>query len=190
MKDYTKKDIESQEDNEQNGSIDIENNANVAEGEEFTGQMADAVAEKLQVELAEQKEKYLRLYAEFDNYKRRTSKERIELMQTAGKEVIVSLLEVLDDCDRAEKQMEESREKNALSEGVQLVFNKLRAVLYAKGLKPMECIGKDFDPDHEEAISQVPVQDEAMKGKVIDEVVKGYYMNDKIIRFAKVVVGQ
>lgn len=190
MKDYTKKDIESQEDNEQNGSIDIENNANVAEGEEIAEQMSDSEIEKLRVELAEQKEKYLRLYAEFDNYKRRTSKERIELMQTAGKEVIISLLEVLDDCDRAEKQIAESGEKNAVTEGVQLVFNKLRTVLYAKGLKPMDCIGKDFDPDHEEAISQIPVPDEELKGKVIDEIVKGYYMNDKIIRFAKVVVGQ
>ncbi|MBS1752046.1 MAG: nucleotide exchange factor GrpE [Bacteroidetes bacterium] len=190
MKDYTKKDIENQGDNEQNGSIDIENNANVAGGEEFAEQMSDTTGEKLQAELSDQKEKYLRLYAEFDNYKRRTSKERIELMQTAGKEVIISLLDVLDDCDRAERQIEESGEKNAVNEGVQLVFNKLRTILFAKGLKPMDCIGKDFDPDHEEAISQVPVQDETLKGKVIDEIVKGYYMNDKIIRFAKVVVGQ
>ena len=111
-------------------------------------------------------------------------------MQTAGKEVIVSLLDVLDDCDRAEKQIQEIGEKNAVTEGVQIVFNKLRTILYAKGLKPMDCIGKDFDPDQEEAVTQIPVQDDTMKGKVVDEIVKGYYMNDKIIRFAKVVVGQ
>ena len=190
MKDHTKKDIDNQEHKAKAHDVGNEQDANVAAGEEISEELAGASEEKLQSELAEQKEKYLRLYAEFDNYKRRTSKERIEMMQTAGKEVIVSLLDVLDDCDRAEKQIQESGEKNALTEGIQLVFNKLRSALYAKGLKPMDCIGKDFDPDQEEAITQIPVQDEAMKGKVVDEIVKGYSMNDKIVRFAKVVVGQ
>jgi molecular chaperone GrpE len=104
--------------------------------------------------------------------------------------VIQSLLEVLDDCDRAEKQLNSSSEVAAIKEGVQLVFNKLRNTLQAKGLKPMQSIGTDFNPDHHEAISQIPAQQEQMKGKVIDEVEKGYYLNDKIIRFAKVVVGK
>jgi len=190
MKDHTRKDIDNQKDKTGASDAGHEQDANVAASEEIAEELSGVPEEKLQSELSEQKEKYLRLYAEFDNYKRRTARERVELMQTAGKEVIVSLLDVLDDCDRAEKQIQESGEKNALTEGLQIVFNKLRATLYAKGLKPMDYIGKDFDPDQEEAVTQIPVQDDAMKGKVVDEIVKGYYMNDKIIRFAKVVVGQ
>lgn len=156
-------------------------NEPVAEGNE---------TEKLSAELAEQKDKYLRLMAEFDNFRRRTSKERLELMQTAGKEVIVSLLDVLDDCDRAEKQLQTTQDINQIKEGIQLVFNKLRTTLQAKGVKAMESIKADFDVELHEAITEVPVPDETLKGKVIDEVQKGYYLNDKIIRFAKVVVGK
>lgn len=147
-------------------------------------------SEKLQAELAEQKEKYLRLYAEFDNFKRRSAREKVELTQTAGKEVILSLLDVLDDFDRAEKQIDEaSQQKDAVREGFLLIINKFKAILTSRGLKPMECKGQDFNPDEHEALSQVPVTEEKMKGKVIDEIVKGYYLNDKIIRYAKVVVG-
>lgn len=146
--------------------------------------------EKLQSELQEQKDKYLRLMAEFDNFRRRTAKERLELMQTAGKEVIVSLLEVLDDCDRAEKQLQASDDIALQKEGVQLVFNKLRSTLQAKGVKVMESINTDFDVEKHEAITEIPAPNAAMQGKVMDEVVKGYYLNDKIIRFAKVVVGK
>jgi molecular chaperone GrpE len=149
----------------------------------------DALA-KAQAEVEEQKDKYLRLAAEFDNYRRRTSKERLELMQTAGKEVIVSLLDVVDDCDRAEKQLQTTEDIEQVKEGVQLVFNKLRSALQSKGLKAMESVHTEFDVEKHEAITEVPVPDENLKGKVIDEVQKGYYLNDKIIRFAKVVVGK
>jgi molecular chaperone GrpE len=145
---------------------------------------------KLQLELEEQKDKYIRLFAEFDNFKRRNAKERIELMQTAGKEVISSLLDVLDDCDRAEKQLQSSDDVAQMKEGVQLVFNKLRTVLQAKGLKSMESIGSEFDVEKHEAITEIPAPTEALKDKVVDEVQKGYYLNDKIIRFAKVVIGK
>ena len=145
--------------------------------------------EKLKAEIAELKDKYLRQVAEFDNFRRRTAKERIEMIQTAGKEVITSLLDVLDDCDRAEKQLQAS-EDGLLKEGIQLVFNKLRNTLQSKGVKPMQTIGTDFNPDQHEAITEIPAPTEEMKGKIIDEVQKGYYMNDKIIRFAKVVVGK
>lgn len=145
--------------------------------------------EKLKSEIAELKDKYLRQVAEFDNFRRRTAKERIEMIQTAGKEVITSLLEVLDDCDRAEKQLQAS-EDTQVKEGIQLIFNKLRSTMQGKGVKPMQTIGTDFNPDQHEAITEIPAPAEAMKGKVIDEVQKGYYMNDKIIRFAKVVVGK
>jgi molecular chaperone GrpE len=145
--------------------------------------------DKLKEEIQEQKDKYLRLFAEFDNFRKRSARENLELRQTAGKEVIISLLDVLDDCDRAEKQLQNT-EDLPLKEGVQLVFSKLRSVLQGKGLKAMQSIHTDFDVEKHEAITEIPVQDPALKGKVIDEVQKGYYLNDKIIRFAKVVVGK
>lgn len=144
----------------------------------------------LKAELAEQKEKFIRLYAEFDNFKRRSAKERIELIQTAGREVIQSMLEVMDDCERAEKQMQKSEDLTLIREGIQLVFTKLRNTLQSKGLKEMKSIGEEFNPDLHEAITEIPVPDESMKGKVVDEVEKGYTLNDKIIRFSKVVVGK
>ena len=146
--------------------------------------------ERLKEDLQEQKDKYLRLFAEFDNFRKRNARENLELRQTAGKEVIVSLLDVLDDCDRAEKQLDLTENDLTIKEGVRLVFSKLRSVLQNKGLKPMQSIGMDFDVEKHEAITEVPVPDPALKGKVIDEVKKGYYLNDKIIRFAKVVVGK
>lgn len=150
----------------------------------------ESVIEKLQSELQEQKDKYLRLFAEFDNFRRRTAKENIELRQTAGKEIIVSLLDVLDDCDRAEKQMENDTDIQHVKEGALLIFNKLRKVLQSKGLKEMHSVNKDFDVEKHEAITEIPVDSEKKKGKVVDEVQKGYYLNDKLIRFAKVVVGK
>jgi molecular chaperone GrpE len=149
----------------------------------------DEVA-KLKADLEEQKDKYLRLAAEFDNYRRRSSKERLELIQTAGKEVISSLLQVLDDCDRAEKQMQETNDPEQIKEGVQLVFNKLHKTLQTQGLKAMESLNTEFDVEKHEAITEIPVEDKKLKGKVVDEVEKGYYLNDKLIRFAKVVVGK
>lgn len=146
--------------------------------------------DQVKADLAEQKDKFLRLMAEFDNYKRRTAKERMDLIQTAGKDVIVSLLDVLDDCDRAEKQLNTSDDIAIQKEGIQLVFNKIRSTMQAKGLNAMESIGKDFDAEFHEAITEVPVPDNKLKGKVIDEVTKGYSLNEKIIRFAKVVVGK
>lgn len=174
--------------NENNNSGDENNNINLEDVAEAL--VPDDTKQKLRDELEEQKDKYVRLFAEFDNFKRRTSKERIELIQTAGKEVIVSLLQVLDDCDRAEKQIQQSEDTGQIKEGVQLVFNKLRKTLQAHGLKAMESLHTDFDVEKHEAITEVPVDDENLKGKVVDEIEKGYYLNDKLIRFAKVVVGK
>lgn len=145
---------------------------------------------RLEGELQEAKDKYLRQVAEFDNFRKRSAKERVELIQTAGREVISSLLEVLDDCDRAEKQIQNGSDGKAIAEGVQLVFNKLRATLQAKGLKAMNTIGTEFNPDIHEAITEIPAPTADLKGKVVDELEKGYYLNDKIIRFSKVVVGK
>jgi len=147
---------------------------------------------RLQAELTEQKDKYLRLYADFDNFRKRTAKERLEYMQTAGKDVVLPLLDVLDDCDRAEQQLQHydaARCKEYL-DGMTLIFNKLRSTLQARGVRQMESIHTEFDVEKHEAISEIPAPSEGLQGKVVDEVQKGYYLNDKIIRFAKVVVGK
>jgi molecular chaperone GrpE len=146
--------------------------------------------EKMKAELEEMKDKFIRKVAEFENFKRRNAKERIELIQTAGKEVITSLLEVLDDSERAEKQMNASEDITQIKQGVALVFTKLKNILSAKGLKPMQTLNEDFNPDLHEAITEIPSPSEEKKGKVIDEIEKGYFLNDKIIRYAKVVVGK
>lgn len=143
-----------------------------------------SVLEKQQAELAEAKDKYIRLAAEFDNFRKRTAKERIELFQTAGKDIITELLTVLDDIERAEQQAE------GVSEGIGLIFNKLKTTLQAKGLKMMEVKGIEFNPDLHDAITEIAAPTPDLAGKVVDEVQKGYYLNDKIIRHAKVVVGK
>lgn len=145
--------------------------------------------EKLQQENSVLNDKYLRLFAEFDNYKRRTQKERIELLQTAGKDVVVSLLPVLDDFDRALKATENATEVNAIREGIMLVQTKLKSILTQKGLKEVESLHTAFDTDIHEAITKIPAPTDDLKGKVVDELEKGYTLNDKVIRFAKVVVG-
>ncbi|WP_342647954.1 nucleotide exchange factor GrpE [Mucilaginibacter sp. CSA2-8R] len=155
---------------------------------------SDAAAEpsaevKLKEDLALANDKYLRLYAEFDNYKRRTTKERVELLQTAGKEVIVSMLPVIDDFERAVKAMENATDINAVKEGVLLVQSKFKNILTQKGLKEMEAKGTAFDADIHEAITNIPAPTDDLKGKVVDELEKGYYLNEKVVRFAKVVVG-
>ena len=145
--------------------------------------------DKLKDEVAMLNDKYIRMYAEFDNYKRRTTKERIDLLQTAGKDVIVSMLTVLDDFERAAKAMETATDVAPVKEGIELVHHKLKSLLNNKGLKEMESKGQVFDVELHEAITNIPAPTEDLKGKVVDEVEKGYYLNDKLIRFAKVVVG-
>ncbi len=169
--------------------MDINSDADVPGNTHLSNPLEESATEKLNAELLEQKDKYIRLFAEFDNYKRRTAKEKLELMQTAGKDIVTSLLDVLDDMDRAEKQMDTSADIEQLKEGNKLVFNKLRSLLQQKGLSKLESIGAEFDVEKHEAITEIPASDE-MKGKVVDEVQKGYYLNEKLIRFAKVVVGK
>ena len=146
--------------------------------------------EKLEAELKDQKDKYIRLFAEFDNYRRRTAKESIELRATASRELMTSLLDVLDDCDRAEKLLQTDVAIDVQKEGILLVFNKIRNTLFSKGLKAMESVHTEFDVEKHEAITEIPAPTNKLKDKVVDEVQKGYYLNDKIIRFAKVVVGK
>ncbi|MBC7937850.1 MAG: nucleotide exchange factor GrpE [Rhizobacter sp.] len=168
-----------------NADADIPGNNHLSNPEEEE----DRSFEKLQEELQEQKDKYLRLFAEFDNYKRRTSKEKMEMIQTAGKDIIVSMLDVLDDCERAEKQMEQSEDLAQIKEGNKLVFAKLKNVMTQKGLKPLESINTDFDVEKHEAITEIAAGEENI-GKVVDEIQKGYTLNGKQVRFAKVVVGK
>ena len=172
------------------GFEDITADADVAGTSNLSTPEEAAATEKLQAELDEQKDKYIRLAAEFDNVKRRNAKERMELIQTAGREVITSLLDVLDDSERAEKQLTTSTDLEEIKKGIQLVFGKLRSSLQAKGLKAMESIHTEFDVEKHEAITEIPAPTADLKDKVLDEVQKGYYLNDKIIRFAKVVVGK
>lgn len=174
----------------ENEQFDINTDENAAGTSNLNEPISEvSELEKLNLELQEQKDKYLRLMAEFDNFRRRTAKERLDLIQTAGKDVVVSLLDVLDDCDRAEKQLSTNADIAVQKEGIQLVFNKLRSTLQNKGVKAMESIHTEFDVEKHEAITEIPAPTAELKGKILDEVMKGYYLNDKLIRFAKVVVG-
>jgi molecular chaperone GrpE len=176
-------------------NLDSEMSINADENAAGSTHLNEPVAEesdveKLQKELEEQKDKYLRLMAEFDNFRRRTARENLELRQTAAKDIVISLLDILDDCDRAEKQLQSGGDIEKQKEGIQLVFNKIRSVLQSKGVKAMESINTEFDVEKHEAITEIPAPTEELKGKVLDEIQKGYYLNDKIVRFAKVVVGK
>lgn len=162
---------------------------NETASEEFENDKS-SIKENPDNELEELRNKYLRLAAEFDNYRKRTSRERSELLKTADKDVILSLLEVLDDCDRATEQMENTDNIDVVKEGALLIFNKLKKILSSRGLKEMKSYHEDFDAELHDAIAEVPAPSEELKGKVLDSIQKGYYLNDKIIRHAKVVVGK
>lgn len=170
--------------------IDLNADENMSGSAHLNDEMTDSTSfDKSEAEIAEWKDKYMRLFAEFDNFKKRSFKEKMETIQTAGKEVLVSMLDVLDDTERAEKQIESATDMNAVKEGVALVFSKLKNTLQQKGLKAFDSINEDFDVEKHEAVTEIPV-DEDKVGKVIDELQKGYTLNDKIVRYAKVVVGK
>ena len=145
--------------------------------------------EELEAKVAKDKDDYIRLMAEFDNYRRRTSQEKLELVSMASTDTIKGLLPVLDDCERALKVLGESSDSDAAKEGTELIYNKLMAYLKSKGLAVIEAMDQPIDTDLHEAVAQFPVQEEDRKGKVFDVVQTGYTLNGKVIRFAKVVVG-
>lgn len=164
----------------------LDENAN---GEQM---IADEVSpeEKFAEDLSAEKDKYLRLFAEFENYKRRTAKERLDLFKSANQEVMVAMLPILDDFDRALAEIKKA-DDDVLFKGVQLIHDKFRNTLTSKGLEPVELkAGDDFNADTAEAITQIPAPDESLKGKIVDVIERGYKLGDKIIRFPKVVVGQ
>ncbi len=140
-------------------------------------------------QINELNDKFLRLYSEFDNYRKRTIKEKSELSKTATADVITSLLPIIDDCERAKRSLSESTDIDAVKEGMVLIFSKLKNVLNQRGLEEMTSIGEDFNTDLHEAITNIPAPTEKEKGKVIDETEKGYFLNGKVIRYAKVIVG-
>lgn len=145
---------------------------------------------ELKQQVGELKDKYIRLFAEFDNFKKRTFKEKVDLMRTAAQDTMSALLPVLDDFDRAKKNAEDENSTEPFSEGINLLYHKIYNVLGQKGLEQMETNGESFDPELHEAITEIPAPNEEMKGKVIDTVEKGYVLKEKIIRHAKVVVGK
>lgn len=147
--------------------------------------------EELEVQVKEATDKYLRLYSEFDNFRKRTQKEKIELYKTAGEGVISAILPILDDFERAEKANQDSDDAQGIKDGIKLIQDKLNNILKTKGLEAVESpIGKDFDVQFHEAITQIPAPSKKEKGKVLDVVEKGYELNGKVIRFSKVVIGQ
>ena len=165
---------------EETSQADPENKAGEVESKEA----------QLQAEVADLKDKYLRLYSDFENFRKRTAKERIDLIKTASEEVLKELIPVVDDFERAFKASEAESDSIKIREGNQLIFHKLVRVLESKGLKAMDDLtGKPFDPDTQEAITQIPAPSEELKGKIIDVVEKGYLLGDKVVRFAKVVTG-
>lgn len=186
---------------ENNDNIALENDKEMTEreaaeisNEEATEPVEQQVEElsaeeKCKLELAEMKDKYIRMYSEFENFRRRTAKEKIELIQNASQNVLRELIPVVDDFERAQASFAVATEIEPVKEGVSLVFNKLNGILKRQGLTPMEANGANFDVELHECITQIDAADD-MKGKVVDVIEKGYLLNDKVIRYAKVVVGK
>jgi len=168
----------------------VETSDNTITNEQATENIIETTPEEeLASDLAQEKDKFLRLFAEFENYKRRTTKERVELFSTASQDVIKSLLPIIDDFDRALSEMAKNK-ASELSKGVELIKNKLLSTLEQKGLSAIEVTNGDvFSADDHEAITQIPAPSEEMKGKIIDVIEKGYKLGDKVIRFPKVVIG-
>jgi molecular chaperone GrpE len=195
-KDNTKQNERSQKDNsgvdtEKKQSTDDTAGSIKTEGEANTESDKDArplisVEEKL----AEMQDRYLRLSAEFDNYRKRTLREKIELTKHAGENILISIIPVMDDFERALKLMETAADCVAMKSGIDLIYNKFNEFLKQNGIREIESLNKDFNVDLHEAVTKVSVQDESMRGKVVDVIVKGYWLNDKVMRFSKVVVGE
>lgn len=176
----TEKEVNQKQDQSNSTDINTESNSSTAEN----------AAQDVQSQINELNDKYLRLYSEFDNYRRRTIKEKSDIIKTAAEDVLKSVIPTLDDFERAIKANEQVEDATAIKEGFMLIYNKLKHTTIQKGLTDFESKGKPFDPDTMEAITHIPAPDESSKGIIIDEIEKGYKLGEKVIRFAKVVVAQ
>ena len=174
----------------ENETVNEQNEEQQENTDQQTIDPKDQQIAELQQKTNELNDKYLRLYSEFDNFRKRTAKEKVELIQSGGEDVFKSILPVMDDFERAIKSNSETTDVKAVNDGVNLIYNKLKSTLTQKGLEEMKSTGEPFNADIHEAITNVPAPSEDMKGKVIDELEKGYMLNGKIIRFAKVIIGQ
>ncbi|PRY11567.1 molecular chaperone GrpE [Pontibacter ummariensis] len=189
------KDIKKEQENEQLQDNTAKTEAEVQDEElnqeeEIAETAEEGQQDNTAAELAEMKDKFVRLMAEFENFRRRTAKERIDLAKTATQDLMGDLLPVLDDMERARQSIEATKDVDAMLQGLELVFHKLKHVTQQKGLKPMEIkAGDSFDSDMHEAVTQIPAPSEELKGKIVDVIEKGYTLNDKVIRFAKVIIG-
>nr|WP_295933205.1 nucleotide exchange factor GrpE [uncultured Dyadobacter sp.] len=180
----------NEENSETSNSVPMDNAGQEIKGEAPSGEAPQSSPlDAAKAEIAELKDKYLRLYADFENFRRRTAKEKLEMISGASADTVKLILPIVDDFERAKVSFDSSTEVEALKEGVDLIYTKLFKALESKGLKAMESKGADFDADIHESIAQFPAPSEDLKGKVIDEIEKGYYLNDKVIRYAKVIVG-
>lgn len=185
----------NEENSEISNTVPLDNAGQEITGEAPSGEAPSGEAPKVdpldaaKAEIAELKDKYLRLYADFENFRRRTAKEKLEMISAASADTVKLILPIVDDFERAKVSFDSSTEIEALKEGVDLIYTKLYKALESKGLKAMESKGADFDAEIHESIAQFPAPSEDLKGKVIDEIEKGYYLNDKVIRYAKVIVG-
>lgn len=199
-----KKEFKEEQPSTENNKVGKEEEDVVAEESEITSEKSkeepkkkksrkakkESIAlEELKIKHAELNDKFLRLFSEFDNFRKRTFKEKIELTTTASEGIIIQLLPILDDFDRALKAFGENNSEDSLLEGINLIHNKLKSTLKARGLEAMESIGEEFNTDFHEAITKAPAPSKSMKGKIIDEIEQGYLLGDKVIRYAKVVVG-
>jgi molecular chaperone GrpE len=182
------KEKKTEKEPEESGTMD-ESNLPKDSAEKEQNQENPDQTDILKNEVGELKDKYIRLYSEFENFRRRTSKEKIDMIKSANEDVILSLLPVVDDFERAQKAFQDIEGNDPVKEGINLIQNKLYKTLESKGLKPMDAMGKEFNSDLHEAITQSPAPSDDLKGKIIDVLEKGYYLNDKVIRHAKVVIG-
>jgi molecular chaperone GrpE len=192
-----KKDTKEKIDNKEQEEAKVTDKEQVEEVDNSTEESEEEAAEEVELspeektkaELAEAKDKYLRLYSEFDNFRRRTAKEKLDMLQTAGERIMVALLPVIDDFNRAEKSLE-SDDAEAIAEGIKLIADKFNKTLTGEGLKKMDTEpGTDFDTELHDAVTQIPAPSKKLKGKIVDTIENGYYLGEKVIRHAKVVIG-
>jgi molecular chaperone GrpE len=194
-KEQKQEDINEQSAHETASATENMSDSAINAEDEATFQAAEAQTstnkeEELQLQVKDLQDKYIRIMAEFDNFRKRSLKERMELMKSAGEDILVNILPIMDDFERGLQVMETSKDVEAVKLGVQLIYNKFKEFLTQRGVKPIEALKLDFNVDEHEAITKIPAPDESLKGKVVDVVQKGYYLNDKVIRYAKVVIGE